>query len=304
MKNNLEYYQHFVDAHLHPKFKMLRVKYGWEGEGKFWALNSIIGKSDECKLDISRKFIVADILELFGFAQKEFEEFINYLVNECELIDRDSNIITTEIVQENFQTTMNKRLKSRTTYEERIGKTKSVTENINSVTENIQSKVKETKLNKSKEGVKSIGTPSFNKTETKNQNDAVDYIIKLWNNTWTRTPNNSEIEKTQELIKKYGIETMKETMREAAQKNFHSIDTLANSLDEHGKIIPLNSMTERGVNTNKIDAKQCALLCGKSAVMSEAHKGFCSIEHKDKYKELYASNGYKTPTEEQIRERL
>ncbi len=34
MKNNLEYYQHFTDSHNHPKFKMLCVKYGWEGEGK------------------------------------------------------------------------------------------------------------------------------------------------------------------------------------------------------------------------------------------------------------------------------
>ena len=56
MKNNIDYYRHEVDAHNNAKIKMLRTKYGWAGEGKFWALNGIIGQAENCEFDISKKF--------------------------------------------------------------------------------------------------------------------------------------------------------------------------------------------------------------------------------------------------------
>lgn len=116
MKSNILYYPHYTAAHTHPKFKMLRVKYGWEGEGKFWALNNMIGLAENCKLDLSRKFVVADILELFKFNQEQFNEFIDYLEKECELIEREGNCITTEIVQETFTQAEVKREDSRSRY--------------------------------------------------------------------------------------------------------------------------------------------------------------------------------------------
>jgi len=136
---------------------MLRVKYGWEGEGKFWALNNLIGDSEECKLDLSRKFIVADILELFQMNREQFDEFINYLVDDCELLDRNGDLISTEIVLENLATTNIKRLKNQESYKKRKEKSDSTveneiqpTENENSATENIQSKRNETEVNESK----------------------------------------------------------------------------------------------------------------------------------------------------------
>ncbi|MDZ7763237.1 MAG: hypothetical protein U5K00_02260 [Melioribacteraceae bacterium] len=38
MKKNISFYSHYSDSHNHWKFKLLRNKYGWAGEGKFWAL--------------------------------------------------------------------------------------------------------------------------------------------------------------------------------------------------------------------------------------------------------------------------
>jgi len=116
MKSNILYYPHYTAAHTHPKFKMLRKEYGWEGEGKFWALNNMIGLAENCKLDLSRKFVVADILEFFRFDQEQFNKFIDYLEKECELIEREGNCITTEIVQETFTQAEVKREDSRSRY--------------------------------------------------------------------------------------------------------------------------------------------------------------------------------------------
>lgn len=164
MKNNIEYYQHFTGSHSHPKFKMLRVEYGWEGEGKFWALNNMIGDSKDCKLDLSRKFIVADIVDLFGMDKTKFNEFITYLVEECELLIREGNFITTETVQENYGLIKVKRLKNQKSYKQRIEKVDSIGENNNSETESeiqsterIQSKVKKSKVNESKEKKSKVG---------------------------------------------------------------------------------------------------------------------------------------------------
>ncbi len=137
---------------------MLRVKYGWEGEGKFWALNNMIADSDQCQLDLSRKFIVADILDLFQMQHDEFTNFINFLVEDCELINRVGDIITTETVQENYSKVMSKRVRNKTDYEAKT--TEPEIQNseipINSfiqnfqTSENIQSKVKESKVKESK----------------------------------------------------------------------------------------------------------------------------------------------------------
>ena len=158
LKNNINHYQHYANAHLHPKFKMLRVKYGWAGEGMFWALNNMIADSEQCQLDLSRKFIVADILDLFQMQHKEFIELINFLVDDCELIIQEGDIITTEIIQENYSKVMSKRTRNKSDYESKTND--SEIQNSEKVgdsfiqkfhtSENIQSKVKESKVKESK----------------------------------------------------------------------------------------------------------------------------------------------------------
>lgn len=111
MKENLEFYQHFTDADRHPKFKMLRVKYGWEGEGKFWALNNRIATAKNGWLNLSKKFIKAAIASDLDFNIDQFDEYISYLNSECELIilDENSESISTETVQENLEKVMKER---------------------------------------------------------------------------------------------------------------------------------------------------------------------------------------------------
>lgn len=114
MKKNLVYYQHYANSHQNPKFILLRSKYGWAGEGKFWALNNMAADSDLCLLDISKDYKVASYAEVLGFTVEEFKEYVDYLVNECELFHRVGDIhITNEILQENIREIMKKREASR-----------------------------------------------------------------------------------------------------------------------------------------------------------------------------------------------
>ncbi len=102
MKNNIDYYRHFSGSHQHPKFKMLRVKFGWEGEGKFWALNNMIASSENCWLDLSKKYNKASIAHDLDFTIEELDAFINYLHEECELLLKDGDLVSTQEVRENF----------------------------------------------------------------------------------------------------------------------------------------------------------------------------------------------------------
>ena len=152
MKQNLEFYQHFVGADQHPKFKMLRIKYGWAGDGKFWALNNKIAASEQCRIDTSKKYIMATIAADLEFTMPDLLEFIEYLAGDCELIIKENGFITTEIVQENFETVHKKRIKNQEDYKNRI---KETFRNIQTSENEIQtSELIQTKLNKIKENKK------------------------------------------------------------------------------------------------------------------------------------------------------
>jgi uncharacterized phage protein (TIGR02220 family) len=104
MKNNIDFYQHYANADQHPKFKMLRSEYGWSGEGKFWALNNRIAQAENCQLDISKKYNRAAVANDLNFKLVDFDKFIAFLLNDCELIQEcEIGVYTTDIVQENFQ---------------------------------------------------------------------------------------------------------------------------------------------------------------------------------------------------------
>ena len=114
MKNNIDFYQHYANSDQHPKFKMLRVQYGWSGEGKFWALNNRIAQSDNCCLDISKKYTKAAIASDIDLNLKEFDEFVSYLLDDCELLTLcEPGVITTDIIQENFNRVASNREKAR-----------------------------------------------------------------------------------------------------------------------------------------------------------------------------------------------
>ena len=159
MKNNIEYYQHFCTADQHPKFKMLRVKYGWEGEGKFWALNNRIGLSDNCRIDLNKKYNQASLADDLGFNLDQLNEFIDYLHKECNLIIKENGYVTTEIVIQNLEKVMNKRKRNQSDYENKIKEDLRNIKNAESeiqTSENIQSKVKESKLKEYPQQVRDI----------------------------------------------------------------------------------------------------------------------------------------------------
>jgi hypothetical protein len=143
MKNNIDYYMHEVTAHQHAKFKMLRVKYGWEGEGRFWALNSLIGQAENCLLDLSKKFIRANAAVELDMTIEEFDQYVDYLIKDCELLVDNSGVVTTKSVQEVLAEVSKKRQRNKKQYESRF----QLAENQNQPSENIQSKVKESKVN-------------------------------------------------------------------------------------------------------------------------------------------------------------
>ena len=113
MKKNINYYQHFADSHNHWKFKLLRSKLGWSGEGRFWALNNMIAASDDCTIDLNRKNLKASVMLDLGLSVEEFDEFIKILSDECELILNLDGIITTEIVRDNLREVMKERERAR-----------------------------------------------------------------------------------------------------------------------------------------------------------------------------------------------
>lgn len=156
MKNNISYYSHDTNSHHSWKFKTLRRKYGWSGEGRFWALANMIGESENCILSIgeeSKQFQIAADLDL---SPEEFTQFIEFLTNKCKLLIINEGNITTDRAQETLQGVMKKR-----TYQSNWAKKKSNIENGNlsietkvsnietkkSNIENEQSKVKESKVN-------------------------------------------------------------------------------------------------------------------------------------------------------------
>ena len=79
MKKNIEFYPHFAASDQHAKFKMLRVEFGWAGEGKFWALNNRIAQADNCCLDVSKKYNKAALASDLDFNLEEFDKFIVFL---------------------------------------------------------------------------------------------------------------------------------------------------------------------------------------------------------------------------------
>lgn len=109
MKNNLDFYRHMVDSHDNWKFKTLRRVYaktfggdGWAGEGRFWALNNMIAKSEDCSIDITSDKRLAEIAAGLDLSLSELKQFLEILKTDCYLLSIEGNQMTTEMIQENL----------------------------------------------------------------------------------------------------------------------------------------------------------------------------------------------------------
>ncbi len=91
MKNNLLYYQHDADADSHPRFKALRARFGWAGEGRFWAINNRIARSNECRLNLSTALHLAALADELDLSPEELVDLLGFLSDpgKCGLLVKE-----------------------------------------------------------------------------------------------------------------------------------------------------------------------------------------------------------------------
>jgi hypothetical protein len=107
MKDNLPYFSHYNNAHRHPKMKALIAEYGYEGYGRFWALNERIAETPGACIDISRKVNRLDLAQELGMSGPKLDNFLKFLSDpEIDLINLEDGKITTDRITENYQYTM------------------------------------------------------------------------------------------------------------------------------------------------------------------------------------------------------
>lgn len=104
-RDNLDHFDHDTDARNHPKFKALRASFGWEGVGRFWALNEMVGAATNARLDLSKKVYRATAAEDLGLSIQAFDSFLNFLADpeECGLICYSDGIVSTGKTTENWE---------------------------------------------------------------------------------------------------------------------------------------------------------------------------------------------------------
>ena len=103
MKDTLPYFSHDNNARRHPKMKALIAEFGYEGYGRFWALNERIAESSGAYIDISRKVNKLDLANELGLDGEGLDKFLGFLADpEIDLINMNEGKITTDRTSENY----------------------------------------------------------------------------------------------------------------------------------------------------------------------------------------------------------
>ncbi|MCP3925023.1 MAG: hypothetical protein GY714_20795 [Desulfobacterales bacterium] len=95
---------------------------------------------------------MASIADDLNFNVEDFEQFIEYLITDCELIQRKNGFITSDIIQDNYEKVAEKRKKNALSYKKRHSdnfRNIQTAESEIQTAEFIQSKVKKSKEKKS-----------------------------------------------------------------------------------------------------------------------------------------------------------
>ena len=101
MKNNLPYFSHDNNARNHPKMQALIAEYGYEGYGRFWALNERIAESDGAFFDISKKVNKLALAKELNLDSAGLDNFLSFLADpEIDLINFEKGIITTDRIND------------------------------------------------------------------------------------------------------------------------------------------------------------------------------------------------------------
>jgi hypothetical protein len=171
VKNNLPYFGHDHDARNHPKHKALRAQYGWEGYGRFWALNEMISDAETCRLDIRKAINKANFAEEIDLSCEGFDDFVAFLSdpNRCGLIHLDDGIITTDRTLESLAGVQERRKRQQKAYYREKGIPSQG--NVNSCVgpDTKQSILDETRLEQSNGTAPPAACPLFPVQEVKNR---------------------------------------------------------------------------------------------------------------------------------------
>ena len=111
MKQNIDFFTHDTDSHQHPKHELLIATYGYEGYGRFWALNEMIGKAENARLDLGVKRNRSKVANVLKMTLQELDEFVEFLSSDdCELVDKSVDyVLTTDRTQHDLGYAMNTR---------------------------------------------------------------------------------------------------------------------------------------------------------------------------------------------------
>ena len=127
MKDNIDYFTHSCNSHRRPELKALKAVYGFEGVGRYWTLDELIGDSPNCKLDLTKKVFFNETAGELGMSPVEFEEFLTFLCDpeECGLIHNQDGILTSRQTQEDLSRVEKTREKGRKKYNSKTSLEKS-----------------------------------------------------------------------------------------------------------------------------------------------------------------------------------
>ena len=95
MNYHIDWYGPFITRPLSMPLGSLKVKFGWQGLGRYWKLAALIASAPDKKLDLSLpKYINAAAYDLDLTAQ-QFREFIDFLMDpeSCGELKGDGSFI-------------------------------------------------------------------------------------------------------------------------------------------------------------------------------------------------------------------
>jgi hypothetical protein len=259
MKKNLKWYPHTTDSHNDSRHKLLRGRYGWDGEGKYYALKNIIGQSDNCYLDLSKKYIRADVAEILGFTLIEFDQFIKYLGEECELLIIKGKLVTIEDLKEILPSVMNEREAARLRKNKKKGSSPELLTNKKEVHPNFPN-FPEVHPNSNDFTVNSdvndidttlqYNTIDNNKETTTTSSDLIFTLFNKWN----ETPKNGQFDFVNKLITNYGTEEINiafDLATKAGKFNLSYVEGILKKRDDTRKNNAMEASARKNVNEAK-----------------------------------------------------
>ncbi|MDR1507827.1 MAG: DUF4373 domain-containing protein [Treponema sp.] len=115
MRDDLQFFSHDTNAQDHPKMQALIAELGFEGYGRFWALNERIGSSSGSAIDVSKKVNKMSLARSLGLNEAGIDRFLAFLSDPgIDLVNiSGEGILTTDRTQEDYQITREGREKGR-----------------------------------------------------------------------------------------------------------------------------------------------------------------------------------------------